>query len=104
MHLRGKAFEYEMVRADGSREILLEVPRYDFNWQLWYQAARPIEVHPGDVLIGRAWYDNSEGNPANPDPSAAVTYCEQSFEEMMFGWFEWVPGPKPETGEAAGQG
>ena len=104
MHLRGKAFQYEMIRKDGSREILLEVPRYDFNWQLWYQAARPIEVHSGDVLIGRAWYDNSEGNPANPDPSASVTYGEQSFEEMMFGWFEWVPGPKPETGEAAGQG
>jgi hypothetical protein len=91
MHLRGKAFQYEMIRKDGSREILLEVPRYDFNWQLWYQAARPIEVHSGDVLIGRAWYDNSEGNPANPDPSASVTYGEQSFEEMMFGFFDWIP-------------
>ena len=52
---------------------------------------------PGDKLIGTAWYDNSEGNPANPDPSLPVAYGEQSFEEMMFGFFELIPG----RGEAA---
>jgi hypothetical protein len=91
MHLRGKAFRYELQRVDGSTEVLLDVPRYDFNWQLWYEVRRPVRIEPGDVLRGRARYDNSADNPANPDPTVAVSYGEQSFEEMMFGFFEWVP-------------
>ncbi len=93
MHLRGKAFRYELVRGDGSEEVLLEVPNYDFNWQLWYRPAEPIRIQPGDVLRGRAWYDNSANNPANPDPTVAVGYGEQSFEEMMFGFYDWAPAP-----------
>jgi len=94
MHLRGKAFRIEMDRADGSTEILLDVPRYDFNWQFEYKPAKTLRVNAGDRIRGRAWYDNSEGNPANPDPSVAVRYGEQSFEEMMFGFFEFVPDPR----------
>lgn len=93
MHLRGKRFQLEMDRADGSTEILLDVPRYDFNWQIAYKPAKPLRVSRGDRIRGRAWYDNSEGNPSNPDPSKAVRYGEQSFEEMMFGFFEFVPDP-----------
>lgn len=91
MHYRGKAFRYELVHEDGSQEILLDVPAYDFNWQLSYEPLEPIRVRPGMVLRARAWYDNSEANPANPDPTVTVRYGEQSFEEMMFGFFEWVP-------------
>jgi hypothetical protein len=91
MHVRGKAFRYEVERADGSREILLDIPRYDFNWQLAYEPAEPVHVTPGDVLVGYAWYDNSAGNPANPDPTATVRFGEQTFEEMMFGFFDFVP-------------
>ena len=91
MHLRGKAFRYELIRADGTEQIVLDVPRYDFNWQLWYEFAEPLRVEEGDVLRGRAWYDNSPGNPWNPDPDATVTYGEQTFEEMMFGFFDWIP-------------
>lgn len=91
MHYRGKAFRYELVHPDGREEILLDVPAYDFNWQLSYEAEEPVQTRPGMVLRGRAWYDNSEQNPANPDPTATVTYGEQSWEEMMFGFFEWVP-------------
>ena len=94
MHLRGKSYRYEMVRPDSSEEVLLDVPRYDFNWQLWYELARPLRVEPGTVLRGRARYDNSADNPANPDPSVEVEYGEQSFEEMMFGFFDWVPDPR----------
>lgn len=101
MHLRGKAFRYELIRDDGTQEILLDVPRYDFNWQLWYESAEPIRIRPGDRLRGRAWYDNSEANPANPDPSVPVRYGEQSFEEMMFGFFEWVPEPRPTEGSGS---
>ena len=82
-----------MDRADGTTEVLLEVPRYDFNWQLEYHPAKPLRVNRGDRLRGFAYYDNSEGNPANPDPSVTVRYGEQSFEEMMFGFFEFVPDP-----------
>ncbi|MDX1392787.1 MAG: redoxin family protein [Gemmatimonadota bacterium] len=95
MHLRGKAFRYDLVRADGSSETLLDVPRYDFNWQMTYKPVHPFEIRAGDRLIGTAWYDNSEGNPANPDPSQPVRYGEQSFEEMMFGFFELLPGEAP---------
>ncbi len=92
MHLRGKAFRYDLVRADGTTEVILDVPRYDFNWQLVYQPMEPLRVNAGDKLIGTAWYDNSEANPANPDPSEAVTYGEHSFEEIMFRFFEFIPG------------
>lgn len=99
MHYRGKAFRYELVRPDGTEEVLLEVPRYDFDWQLSYVAEEPVRVDSGAVLRGRAWYDNSPGNPRNPDPAQTVTYGEQSFDEMMFGFFEWVPEPEDETPE-----
>jgi mono/diheme cytochrome c family protein len=94
MHLRGKAFRYELVRADGTEEVLLEVPRYDFNWQLFYEAWEPIRIAPGDLIRATAWYDNSEANPANPDPGAAVRWGDQSWEEMMIGFFEWVGDPE----------
>lgn len=97
MHLRGKAFRYDLLRADGTSETILDVPRYDFNWQMTYKPVEPFVVNPGDKLIGTAWYDNSEANPANPDPSNPVFYGEQSFEEMMFGFFELLPGEGPRT-------
>jgi len=92
MHLRGKAFRYDIVHADGTEETILEVPHYDFKWQLTYEPVEPFEIHAGDKLRGTAWYDNSEANPANTDPGSPVRYGKQSFEEMMFGFFEWVPG------------
>ncbi|MGH7501948.1 MAG: redoxin domain-containing protein [Longimicrobiales bacterium] len=91
MHLRGKAFRYELIHADGTKNVVLDVPRYDFNWQLIYEFAEPLHVEKGDVLRGRAWYDNSANNPANPDPGKVVTFGQQSFEEMMFGFFDWIP-------------
>jgi mono/diheme cytochrome c family protein/peroxiredoxin len=99
LHLRGKAFRYELVRPDGTEEILLDIPRYDFNWQLTYEPKEPIRVEPGDILRGRAWYDNSADNPANPDPTLPVRYGEQSFEEMMFGFFDWIPDQRRRSGE-----
>ncbi len=99
MHVRGKAFKYDLIRADGTEETLLEVPAYDFNWQLSYTFEDPLRIEPGDMLRGTAWYDNSENNPNNPDPTSAVTYGEQSFEEMMFGFFQYIPDPKSADGE-----
>jgi mono/diheme cytochrome c family protein len=97
-HVRGRAFRYTLVQPDGTEEILLDVPRYDFNWQLKYEFARPRVIQPGATLRAMAWYDNSADNPANPDPAAEVRFGEQTFEEMMIGYFDWVAGdPAPET-------
>lgn len=93
MHRRGKAFRYEIERPDGSVEIILDVLRYDFRWQLSYELATPLRVEAGDVLRAWAWYDNSAGNPDNPDPEAIVRHGPQGFEEMMAGFFEWVGDP-----------
>jgi hypothetical protein len=88
MHLRGKAFEYRVVFPDGRKETLLRVPRYDFNWQLSYYLEEPILLPKGARLECSAWYDNSPNNPANPDPAKEVRYGDQSWEEMMFGFFD----------------
>ncbi len=95
-HLRGKAARYELRKPDGSQEVLLEVPRYDFNWQLEYRFAQPYLVRRGTTLIYRAWYDNSPNNPANPDPSKTVRWGEQTYDEMHLGYVEYViDGPNP---------
>jgi peroxiredoxin len=86
MHLRGKSFRFELERANGEKSILLDVPRYDFNWQHTYLPAEPIPVGPGDTLTITAVYDNSKDNPFNPDPSRRVRWGDQTFEEMMVGY------------------
>lgn len=89
MHLRGKAFKYEAVFPDGHTETLLDVPRYDFNWQLSYRLAEPVELPKGSKLILTGWYDNSKNNPANPDPNRTVKWGPQTFDEMMIGYVEF---------------
>jgi hypothetical protein len=95
MHYRGKDITYELVRPNGRREILMRVPKYDFNWQLVYRLKEPVRVETGSVLIVTAHYDNSPNNPANPDPSQPVRWGDKSEEEMMTSWIEYldaVPG------------
>lgn len=89
-HLRGTAARYEVISPDGQSELLLDVPAYDFNWQLHYQYNKPKTVRRGSVLKYTAWYDNSENNPANPDPTETVYWGEQTFEEMHLGYVEYV--------------
>ena len=86
MHLRGKDFRYTAVYPDGTSEILLSVPNYDFNWQTRYRFAEPPFLPKGTVLHGLAHFDNSTGNVANPDPSDTVRWGRQTWHEMMFGW------------------
>lgn len=88
MHLRGKSFSYELLYPDGRVEMVLNVPRYDFNWQTNYELAEPIDLPPGTKVRCVAHWDNSDGNPANPDPSATVTWGDQSWDEMMLGFFD----------------
>ena len=90
MHLRGKAFEYRVVYPDGKTETLLSVPKYDFFWQLDYRLTEPLTLPPGSRIECTAWYDNSPNNPHNPDPTATVRFGEQSWEEMMIGFYDIV--------------
>jgi len=88
MHLRGKSFRYELELADGSREILLDVPRYDFNWQNHFLLNAPRVLPKGSILRCTAHFDNSTENPANPDPTETVRWGDQTWEEMMIGWYD----------------
>jgi hypothetical protein len=88
MHLRGKAFEYDIVHEDGSVEPLLRVNHYHFHWQLSYKLAEPRFLKAGTKLRAVAWYDNSSNNPHNPDPTAFVTWGDQTYNEMMVGFFD----------------
>jgi len=96
MHLRGKACKYEVTRSDGKTTTLLDIPRYDFNWQLLYRYFEPLSLKAGDALRFTAWYDNSDKNPANPDPTKTVRWGSQTFDEMHLGYVEYyIPGAKP---------
>lgn len=93
MHLRGKAFDYEIVGAGGRVETLLRVAPYDFYWQLNYRLKEPRLLKKDTLLRFTGWFDNSANNALNPDPSAEVTYGEQSWEEMMVGFFDVAVEP-----------
>lgn len=94
MHLRGKAFRYEAIFPNGKRETLLDVPNYDFNWQLKYELAEPKLLPRGTQIVGTATFDNSAGNLVNPNPNRVVYWGDQSWEEMMIGFFD-VSDRKP---------
>jgi thiol-disulfide isomerase/thioredoxin/mono/diheme cytochrome c family protein len=96
MHVRGKAFRYELVDATGKTETLLDIPRYDFNWQLGYVFAQPKDVPAGSTLKATGWFDNSTGNAANPDPTKTVKWGPQTDDEMLIGYVEYyLPGGEP---------
>ncbi len=86
-HLRGTRWKYTLEKPDGSSDVVLDVPRYDFNWQTYYFFAKPLEVPAGAVLKSLAWYDNSASNRHNPDATKAVTWGDQTWEEMQYTGF-----------------
>lgn len=88
MHVRGKAFKFEITLPDGKTETLLDIPHYDFNWQLRYDYAMPHFIPRGSTLKITAVFDNSTGNPANPDPTKNVRWGQQTYDEMMIGYME----------------
>src|SRR5262249_6016500 len=90
MHLRGKDFLYEAVTPDGQTRALLSVPRYDFNWQSVYRLAEPVPLPKGSRVHCVAHFDNSAKNLNNPDPTRTVTWGDQTWEEMMIGWMDFV--------------
>lgn len=98
MHFRGSWFKYELLLPDGTRETLLSVPRYDFNWQTIYVLAEPRRVPAGAWMLCSGGFDNSARNPTNPDPARRVRWGEQSWDEMFVGAFGVAPA-KQESAE-----
>jgi hypothetical protein len=89
MHIRGAAFKYEAIDESGKSEVLLDIPRYDFNWQLNYSYKTPKLVPRGSTIKVTAVYNNSESNAANPDPGKRVKWGPQTIDEMMIGYVEY---------------
>jgi hypothetical protein len=105
MHYRGKDVTYEVIRPDGKRDVLLRVPKYDFNWQLVYRLSEPYLAPKGSRLVITAHYDNSPNNRFNPDPKQRIRWGDKSEEEMMTSWIEYLDpkadGPAAVTSESA---
>jgi hypothetical protein len=94
MHWRGKDFKYTVIQPDRSERVILSVPKYDFNWQLRYLLKEPLLLPKGARIDCVAHFDNSPNNKYNPDPAKEVRWGDQTWEEMMIGWFTYtVPNP-----------
>ena len=93
MHLRGKTFEYNVLERGGRVTTLLRIPHYDFFWQLSYRLAQPLALEAGTILQAVATFDNSKNNPHNPDPDSAVSWGDQTWAEMMVGFFDVAVDP-----------
>ena len=83
-HVRGTRWKYTVEKPDGTTDVVLDVPRYDFNWQTYYFFATPLELTAGSKLKSMAWYDNSATNTHNPDASKDVKWGDQTWEEMQY--------------------
>ena len=91
MHYRGKAMRYELEYPDGEREVLLWVPDYDFNWQFLYEYETPKFIPSGSTMHMSWWFDNSEGNRFNPDPTQDVVYGPETTDEMANARIYYAP-------------
>ena len=80
----------DLVYPDGREQRVLLVPSFNFNWQQSYRLRDPFDVPAGTIVRATGWFDNSENNPANPDPSKDVYFGLQTDDEMMIGYFEWM--------------
>ena len=101
MHFRGKDARFEIERPGEAPQTVLNVPAYDFNWQLKYRERDPVFVPKGTRLIITFHYDNSTNNAANPDATKAVRWGEPSGEEMMSGWIDYIDAPTAQPTESA---
>lgn len=90
MHLRGREATYTAYYPDGTEEVLLHVPSYDFNWQTFYSLKEPKFIPKGTIVKSVARYDNSANNPFNPDPTQTVYFSEATTDEMHIGFMEYA--------------
>ena len=101
-HVRGRRWEVAAIYPDGRTEMILNVPKYDFNWQTDYIYKEPLLLPKGTKLKTSAWYDNSTANKANPDPTKDVYWGDQTWEEMQFTAFTFSLDGRPATTSAPG--
>ncbi|MCO8121886.1 redoxin domain-containing protein [Stieleria sp. TO1_6] len=99
MHVRGKAFEYQLASTN---KVLLSIPQYDFNWQTTYVLDEPLPVESGDRIVCHAVFDNSADNLNNPDPDATVKWGDQTWDEMMIGYYH-LSVPRSDADQASGE-
>lgn len=90
MHYRGYDANFKLKYPDGRVEEVLNVPNYQFNWQKTYDFVEPKFLPAGTEMIFRGTFDNTEMNPFNPDASQTLTWGEQTWQEMFFGFFRYV--------------
>jgi mono/diheme cytochrome c family protein len=102
MHLRGKDFEYTAEYPDGRTEKVLNVPHWNFNWQVHYELEKPLTMPKGSKISCVAHFDNSAANKANPDPNKRVGWGDQTWDEMMIGYINYYV-PHSETTSGAGR-
>jgi len=101
-HLRGKRWKYVLELADGTKTTILDVPRYDFNWQWYYMFKEPLQIPKGAKLRSTAWYDNSAANKGNPDPKMDVYWGDQTWEEMQYTGLLFSPKQPPVPAPSGG--
>ncbi len=89
MHLRGKSLKWVVTYPDGRDQVILNVPRFDFNWQFNYELAEPLHIPAGSKIVGIGVYDNSVKNKWNPAPHLPVYWSEQSWDEMYQAFTEY---------------
>ena len=94
-HLRGTRWQYTLMKPDSTTEVILDVPKYDFNWQTFYMYAKPLELAPGSKILATAWYDNSTANKSNPNPKQDVKWGDQTWEEMQYTGFLYTRPDRP---------
>jgi hypothetical protein len=95
MHLRGKDLKWIVTWPDGREEVLLDVPKYDFNWQLNYELQTPLRLPAGSKLTAIGHFDNSSKNRYNPAPSKEVFWSDQSWDEMFIPYIEITLPERP---------
>ena len=90
MHLRGKSLRWVVTYPDGREQTILDVPNFDFNWQIHYELAEPLHLPAGSKITGIGVYDNSLNNRWNPGPHLEVYWGQQSWDEMYQAFTEYV--------------
>jgi hypothetical protein len=90
MHVRGKDMKYEAIYTDGRRETLINVPRYNFYWQMLYKLKKPIVIPKGTRIAVTAHFDNSTRNKYNPNARQAVRFGDSTNDEMLAGFVDYI--------------
>jgi hypothetical protein len=90
MHFRGHDMKFTADMPDGTKKELLSVPNYSYAWQPTYQLVEPVTLKAGTKVHVTGAFDNSQYNPANPDPSKNLTFGLQSWDEMFIGYWSYT--------------